>query len=43
MPEIHTLKTVSNQSSKLYNWTVLSKAMELLGVTLDADIKNLIV
>ena len=43
MPDINTLKKVNNPSSKLYNWNVISKTMEMLSVKLDPDIKSLIV
>lgn len=43
MPEINTLKEVTNASTKLYNWNILLKAMEVLGVNIDHDIKSLIV
>jgi hypothetical protein len=35
MPEIHTMKEATNASTKLYNWNIIAKAMELCGVTLD--------
>ena len=43
MPEINTLKEVTNASTKLYNWNTLLKAMEVLGVNIDQDVKSLIV
>ena len=43
IPEVNTLKDASAPSGKLYNWNVISQALETLGVTLDPDTKSLIV
>ena len=43
MPKINTLKKVTNTSSKLYNWNIISETMEMLQMKLDPDIKSLIV
>ncbi|CAG9312103.1 unnamed protein product [Blepharisma stoltei] len=43
MPEINSLKQVTNASTKLYNWKVLCQALEMLKVTVDPDTRALIV
>jgi hypothetical protein len=43
MPEINSLKEVKSPASKLYNWKILSAALELLGVKVDPDSRSLIV
>jgi len=37
------LKDSSTPASRLYNWNILSEAMKKMGITLDSDIKGLIV
>ncbi|CAG9333687.1 unnamed protein product [Blepharisma stoltei] len=43
IPELNTLKPVTNLSAKLYNWNIIVQALQLLGVTIDPDTKSLIV
>ncbi|CAG9325131.1 unnamed protein product [Blepharisma stoltei] len=43
MPEINSLKDTSSAAAKLYNWNVLIRALETVGVTIDSDMKALIV
>ena len=43
MPEMNTLKQALTPAAKLYNWNVLSQALELVGITLDPDTKSLII
>lgn len=43
MPELNSLKEVKSPAAKLYNWKVLTKALELLGIQIDPDSRSLII
>lgn len=43
MPEINTLKEVKTPASKLYNWKILSTALENFGLVIDSDTRSLII
>lgn len=43
MPEINTLKQALTPAAKLYNWNVLSQALQLFNIHLDPDTKSLII
>lgn len=43
MPEINTLKQALTPAAKLYNWNVLSQALQLFNINLDPDTKSLII
>ena len=43
MPEINSLKEVKSAAAKLYNWKILSTALEMLGIKIDADTRSLII
>lgn len=43
MPEMNTLKQAQTPAAKLYNWNILSQALELVGIVLDPDTKSLII
>ncbi|OMJ70384.1 hypothetical protein SteCoe_31656 [Stentor coeruleus] len=43
MPEINTLKQALTPAAKLYNWNILSQALQLFNINLDPDTKSLII
>ena len=43
MPEVNTLKNATTPAARLYNWNVLTQALELFGIDVDADTKSLII
>ena len=43
MPEINSLKEVKSAATKLYNWKILTTALDMLGIKIDADTRSLIV
>lgn len=43
VPEINSLKETSSTAAKLYNWNILIKALEIINISVDSDMKALIV
>ncbi|OMJ86867.1 hypothetical protein SteCoe_11498 [Stentor coeruleus] len=43
LPEINTLKQALTPAAKLYNWNILSQALQLFNINLDPDTKSLII
>ena len=43
VPEINSLKDTNSPAAKLYNWNILIKALETINVSVDSDMKALIV
>ena len=41
--ELNDLKQVTSPSTKLYNWNIISRAMDGMGIPLNQDYKSLIV
>jgi len=42
-PEINSLKNTTSSAARLYNWNILIKVMEMVGIEIDSDMKALIV
>ena len=43
LEQLEKLKEVSSPAGKLYNWNIITKAMEKISIFVDRDVKSLII